>query len=73
MPVLLDKADWGKWLGEEPASEAELKAMLHPCPPDAIDVWPVSRDVGNVRNDGPQLVEPVEEPAPAKPEQADLF
>ena len=28
MPALLDDSDWPKWLGEEPASVEELKAML---------------------------------------------
>jgi putative SOS response-associated peptidase YedK len=28
MPALLEDTDWAKWLGEEPATVAELKAML---------------------------------------------
>ena len=27
MPVILDEADWPKWLGEEPATDDELKAL----------------------------------------------
>ena len=30
MPALLSDDDWAKWLGEEPASVDELKAMLQP-------------------------------------------
>jgi putative SOS response-associated peptidase YedK len=30
MPAVLDDADWAKWLGEEPATLEELKAMLRP-------------------------------------------
>jgi putative SOS response-associated peptidase YedK len=30
MPAVLDDADWAKWLGEEPATVDELKAMLKP-------------------------------------------
>lgn len=30
MPALLADCDWGKWLGEEPASISELKSMLRP-------------------------------------------
>ena len=30
MPALIADADWRKWLGEEPATADELKAMLHP-------------------------------------------
>jgi putative SOS response-associated peptidase YedK len=34
MPAVLDEADWAKWLGEEPASLEELKAMLKPVEAD---------------------------------------
>ncbi|HTT99226.1 MAG TPA: SOS response-associated peptidase [Rhizomicrobium sp.] len=34
MPALLEDSDWPKWLGEEPASVEELKAMLHVSPRD---------------------------------------
>ena len=30
MPALIADTDWPKWLGEEPATVAELKAMLRP-------------------------------------------
>jgi putative SOS response-associated peptidase YedK len=60
MPVILDEKDWPKWLGEEPASDAELKALLVPCPWDRIKMWPVDKRVGNVRNDGPDLARPLE-------------
>jgi putative SOS response-associated peptidase YedK len=32
MPVILDKADWPKWLSEEPATPDELYALLKPGP-----------------------------------------
>jgi putative SOS response-associated peptidase YedK len=35
-------------------------ALLVPGVPGVLDAWPVGAAVGNVRNDGPQLVEPVE-------------
>jgi putative SOS response-associated peptidase YedK len=31
MPVILAEIDWPKWLGEEPASEQELLALLKSC------------------------------------------
>ena len=34
MPALLEDSDWPKWLGEEPASVEELKAMLRVSPRD---------------------------------------
>lgn len=30
MPAIIQPEHWAKWLGEEPASVAELKAMLVP-------------------------------------------
>jgi putative SOS response-associated peptidase YedK len=33
-------------------------ALLRPAPDDALRVWPVDRKVGNVRNDGPDLIRP---------------
>ena len=31
MPAVIEPEDWGKWLGEEHASVAELKSLLVPC------------------------------------------
>ena len=59
MPVIVAESDWSKWLGEEPATEEELLAMLKPCPDEALKIWPVDKRVGNVRNKGPQLATPV--------------
>ena len=55
MPVIVAESDWPKWLGEEPATEEELLAVLKPCPDEALKIWPVDKRVGNVRNKGPQL------------------
>lgn len=63
MPVILDPADWPLWLGEREAGPDELKALLRPCPPEILTLWPVSPRVGNVRNNDPALIEPVA-PAP---------
>jgi len=59
MPVILDQADWPKWLGEAEAAESELMGLLRPCPAERIKFWPVSAKVGNVKNDSPELAEPV--------------
>jgi putative SOS response-associated peptidase YedK len=32
MPVILEEADWPKWLGEEPASEDELPGVAQAMP-----------------------------------------
>jgi putative SOS response-associated peptidase YedK len=59
MPVILDEADWPKWLGEVPATDEELLAMLRSSPDQVLKVWPVDKQVGNVRNKGAELALPV--------------
>lgn len=61
MPAILAETDWPKWLGEEPATEDELIALLKPCLDEALEIWPVNKAVGNVRNTGPQLIKPLDE------------
>ena len=59
MPVILPEAAWAPWLGETPATAAELQALLRPYPTERMRVYPVSPRVNNVRNDDPSLAEPV--------------
>jgi len=42
MPVILEPASYAKWLGEEDASPAELKALLKPYEAGPLVMWPVS-------------------------------
>jgi putative SOS response-associated peptidase YedK len=59
MPARLAPEAWPEWLGEEPAGETRLKALLGPYPSDEMICWPVSARVGNVRNNDRGLVEPI--------------
>ena len=59
MPVILDETEIPKWLGEIPATAGELKAMLKPYPSEKMQLWPVDKSVGSVKNDQPELVMPV--------------
>ena len=61
MPVIIEKADWPVWLGE---AEGDPGALLRPVPNDRLWVWQVDKKVGNVRNDGPDLIKPIAEPEP---------
>jgi putative SOS response-associated peptidase YedK len=58
MPVILPEAEWPKWLGEEPATEEKMLAMLKPCADPTLKVWPVDKQVGNVKNNGAGLLIP---------------
>jgi putative SOS response-associated peptidase YedK len=40
-----------------------LLALLKPCPDDVLEIWPVGKAVGNVRNNGPELVMRADEQA----------
>jgi putative SOS response-associated peptidase YedK len=54
---------WLAWLGEAPADMPQLKALLAPYPSNKKICWPVSARVGNVRNNDPDLIEPIAEMA----------
>jgi putative SOS response-associated peptidase YedK len=59
MPVMLAREHWGVWL--DPANDdlAGLRGLLVPAPADEVTMRPVGRAVGNVRNDGPELLDPL--------------
>lgn len=59
MPVLIAPDNYAMWLGETPATESELRALLRPYPDSAMTFWPVDRKVGNVKNDSPDLFSPL--------------
>jgi putative SOS response-associated peptidase YedK len=51
--VILSERDHARWLdpaGRDPA------ALLKACPADAMRAWPANPAVGNVRNQGPELL-----------------
>ena len=53
-PVILAETDWERWL--TPGSDAA--DLMRPAPDDRVDLREVGLAVGNVRNDGPELIEP---------------
>jgi putative SOS response-associated peptidase YedK len=65
MPLILPRERWPEWLagGGDPAG---LLEPMTPAELEAIEMRPVRPDVGNVRNNGPELITaPVPEPDPA--------
>ncbi len=54
MPALLDEKDWAKWLGEEPATPDELKALLRTSERD-LDMRPAGKAPRKPRPDQPEL------------------
>jgi putative SOS response-associated peptidase YedK len=59
MPVILPPEAWSMWLGEEAVEPDQLKSLLVPYTGSMV-AWPVSARVGNVKNNDPALIEPVE-------------
>lgn len=55
MPVMLAREDWALWLG----TPAQRNALLGPFPAQRMECWQVGKAVGSVRNDQPELIEPV--------------
>jgi putative SOS response-associated peptidase YedK len=54
MPVIVERADWPVWLGE---TQSDPAALRRPASEDVLRLWPVSRAVRDVGNDGPELLD----------------
>ena len=59
MPVILPPEVWAVWLDEQPVEETKLKRMLAPYPAEQMTMWAVDKQVGNVKNNDPSLIEPI--------------
>jgi putative SOS response-associated peptidase YedK len=66
MPVVMPEELWPMWL-DPLADRSELRALLEPNDDTALLIRPVSRLVNDVRNDGPELIEPMAADAPDHP------
>ena len=60
MPVMLPPDAWGAWLDVDQHDLDVIEGLLVPEPPKELEVYPVSTDVNNVRNDGAHLLDPLE-------------
>jgi len=59
MPVVIPDSAWDRWLDTTPADPGELLGLLAPNEDVDLEIYPVSRAVNNVRNDGPDLILPL--------------
>lgn len=59
MPAVIAPDCWGDWLGENSPREGAPETLLRPYPDKAMALWAVDRRVGNVKNDSPDLFEPL--------------
>jgi putative SOS response-associated peptidase YedK len=58
MPLMVERDRWSAWL--DPRSPRDhLLELLVPAAPGRLEAYPVSTLVSNVRNNGPELLEPL--------------
>lgn len=70
MPVILEPSAHARWLGEEPAEPAELKALLKPYDAHAMVMWPVSAQMNKPGGaDDASVLEPVDAPGFEPPDE----
>ncbi len=67
MPLLVERARYDEWLDPALEEPDRLRELLVPAAPGRLAAYPVATTVNNVRNDGPELVEPL----PLEPEGSD--
>lgn len=59
MPMVVAPDAWAAWLDPRLTDPGEVAGLLAAPAPAALASWPVAPLVNSVRNDGPQLVEPL--------------
>jgi putative SOS response-associated peptidase YedK len=59
MPLMVEPERYASWLDPGNGAVDDLKKLLVPAAPGRLEAFPVSTDVNNVRNNGPELVEPL--------------
>jgi len=59
MPVVLERSEWDVWLDPAIEDVDELRGLLVPLPDDEVEMLAVGQAVNDVRNEGPELIEPI--------------
>ena len=62
MPVMLPPQLWETWLSAEPQDAAHLQSTIAALGTPRLEAYTITDRVNNVRNDGPELIEPGEVP-----------
>lgn len=58
MPLMVEPDRWGRWLDPRVSGD-DLLDLLVPAAPGRLEAYPVATLVNNVRNNGPELLEPL--------------
>lgn len=56
MPAILGDDSWRRWLDPAPCEVSRLMALLGPAPAEMLEMYPVSKRVNSVKNDGEELL-----------------
>ncbi len=59
MPLFVERDGYDAWLDPTPHATEQLMELLIPAAPGRLDAYPVSTEVNNVRNNGPELIVPL--------------
>ena len=60
MPLMVPPDRWAEWLDPANDDTDTAAALLVPAAPGELAAWPVATLVNNVKNNGPELVQPLE-------------
>lgn len=59
MPMIVEPDRWDAWLDPELTDTERVRGLLVPAMAGTMDAYPVSKAVNSVRNNGPELIEPL--------------
>ncbi|MFI7449242.1 SOS response-associated peptidase [Nonomuraea sp. NPDC049714] len=59
MPMMIEPERWAEWLDPKLTDAGLASGLLVPAQPGRLTADPVSTDVNNVRNNGPDLIRPL--------------
>jgi putative SOS response-associated peptidase YedK len=62
MPVILEPKDFDAWLDCDEVSAEEAAALLRPAADGALEFYEIGPEIGQTRNDGPELQQPLARP-----------
>ena len=61
MPLFLPRDRWGAWMDSKVTDVEEIRSLMQVPDPDAhLRYWPVSTLVNSIRNNGAELIAPIE-------------